>query len=1088
MSIRGVTIRSTTHAGLDRLLNVRVAVNVEVAIYVALFALAFALRFWDLGARALHHDESIHAQWSWDLLRGNYRHSPIFHGPLYYHVQGLVFFVFGASDYTARVSAAMFGSAMVLTPLLLRRRLGVAGTIAAVALIAFSPTLVYYSRFFREDIYVALFALLQVVAIWRYLDEGRARWLVLLGAAFTGAVLTKEGAFITAAVFLVAIDLHVAADFARQTLSARDRALAAELRAEHTARNDGTPFVFEPVFDVPWRRFFVTAFYAPYAWLVAAFWPFLQPLRQKLEWSELPRSADVLIVQGTLILPLLTPVTRHYLLEPLGILHDDRLRWETKLQGTIGTRDQLALLGLFAITTSGAAFVGLQWRPRLWSILFAACAVVYLTLMTSFWTNMNGLVSGPWGSLDYWITQQEVARGDQPWFYYYMVMPAYEFLPLALVLGGAWWATVRGDAFSRFLAAWLVGQWLALSLASEKMPWNNVHIALPCIMLAAWIVGRAFQGAGPVLERRGTLLTFASVAVTAAGAVAIIAYLPGGAGSLVARIAVAAVAAGLIAYTVRPLGRPALPAALVIATVGALAFFSVRTMLLAVYERGDVPKDLLVYTQSAPDIAQIASDIDRLAAVTGLGYDLPIAVDSSESFAWPWAWYLRDYRRVTYTDFSTSIPQGEFAVVLVNNANAARFNDHLLATNETRLAAPQRYPHRWWFDERYKTAMAVGNGGICTGLAGNCGPYRLATWKRMAEGVFEEGWWKTWLLFWRDHDPDAITGAAGDRRCDSCGSVDAWAYFPANFDRARGTLSVEPVTIPVPGRDSEGRLMFGGIGSQPGLFFSPVDVEADAAGNLYVIDSGSRRLQKFDANGNFIARVDIRVNQGDPNEQSQPWGLAIGKNGEVIVLDTFGWRVRVFTSDLQPAGIDFGEPPDGTSPPPPTQLFGPRDAIVDGVGNIWLTDTGHDRVLVFDARGEFVRQVGGPGNGPGQFDEPVGLALGPDGTVYVADMYNRRVQLLDREGRYVGEFGVEGWGGQEVTDKPYIEVLGDGRIAVGLPSLNVVRIYDRAGKVLGTINPTGEPLSRPYGMAETADGKLWIVEGGNGRLRLFDIP
>ena len=95
-------------APFERVLSTRIALNGEVALYVAVLAAAFALRFWDLGGRALHHDESIHAQWSWSLIQGSYRHSPIFHGPLYYHLQGLVFLLFGATDYTSRVSAAMF--------------------------------------------------------------------------------------------------------------------------------------------------------------------------------------------------------------------------------------------------------------------------------------------------------------------------------------------------------------------------------------------------------------------------------------------------------------------------------------------------------------------------------------------------------------------------------------------------------------------------------------------------------------------------------------------------------------------------------------------------------------------------------------------------------------------------------------------------------------------------------------------------------------------------------------------------------------------------------------------------------------------
>ncbi len=469
MTVRPANQASPRFAGLDRLLATRIAVNWETAAYAAILAAAFALRFWDLGSRALHHDESIHAQWSWGLLQGNYNHSPVFHGPLYYHVQGLVFFLFGTTDYTSRVSAALFGTLLVALPLLLRRRLGSAGTLAAVAFIAFSPTLVYYSRFFREDIYMGAFTLLMVVAMWRYIDEGRQRWLFVFAAGFTGNVLTKEGSFLAFAAFLVYLDLYAANTLAIRTLAARE-------------------------LDTLPRRILLTAGFAPWAWVVAALWPFLGPLRRNLDWGDdLPRSGDVLVLLGTFCLPLLTPVSRVVLLEKAGLIEKDRLSWEKSLQGTIATRDAVALLGLFAVTTSMAAFAGLQWKPRVWGIAFAACAFVYLSLMTSLWTNLDGLVSGPWGSLDYWYSQQDAHRGDQPWFYYYMLMPAYEFLPLALVIGGAWWSVVRGDAFSRFLVVWLVGIWGALSWGAEKMPWLNVHIALPACMLAAWTVQRAWR-------------------------------------------------------------------------------------------------------------------------------------------------------------------------------------------------------------------------------------------------------------------------------------------------------------------------------------------------------------------------------------------------------------------------------------------------------------------------------------------------------------------------------------------------------------------------------------------------------------------
>ncbi|MCC6958600.1 MAG: TIGR03663 family protein [Dehalococcoidia bacterium] len=1069
---------------LERLFAVRIALRWELVAYAVVFAVAIGLRFFDLGTRALHHDESIHAQWSWGLLQGSYRHSPIFHGPLYYHAEALVFFVFGANDYTSRVSAAIFGMAIVAAPLLLRKRLGQAGTLAAVAFIALSPTLVYYSRFFREDIYMALFTMLMVVAMWRYFDEGRDRWLYLLAAAFTGNVLTKEGAFLAIAVFLVYVDVYMAVQLATRTLVGRsNRYFREEFAALAAARPELSADELSALarersdISTPFRRLLLTIGFAPFAWVVAAFWPFLGKVRDQLDWGEeMPRPADVLVLLGTFTLPLLTPVSRFYLLEPLGIVEKDRLSWELHLQGTIAQRDAVAIAGLFAVTTSIAAFAGLQWRPKLWAIAFISCTVVYLTLMTSFWTNLNGLISGPWGSLDYWKTQQHVSRGDQPWFYYYMLLPAYEFLPLAICIGGAWWSVVRGNAFSRFLVVWLVGMFAALSWGAEKMPWLNTHLALPACVLAAYSVQQAWAAWTEKPAAGRMAATLGSVALLSAGALLAIAYMPGGAAFLGLRVVILAAAAGAVAYAAWPLGRRASATVILTAVIGALGVFSVVTMYRASFERGDNPRDLLIYTQSSGELAQVAREIDALAAASGKGFEMPIAVDSADSFAWPWAWYLRDYKSVSYVDFSTGVPAGQFDVLLVNQSNVSKAQDYVANSSAIQYGSPERYPHRWWFDETYKYAMSAKPNGICTGLQGDCGPFHLTTWKHAWNGFVHKGWTETWLKYWRDHDPGRPNG-----------SVDAFAFFPANFDRASGKLLARPVEPPKPGTDDSGHAFFGGAGSLPGLFFSPVDIERDAAGNLYVIDSGTKKLQKFDPQGNFIAAVDIRVKANDASEQSQPWGLAVAPGGEVVVADTFGWRIRVFDRDLKPIAT-FGQPPDTTKKPGPFDLFGPRDAAIDSEGHIWVTDTGNDRIQVFTMQGEFVRTVGSSGKGEGQFDEPVGIDIAKDGSIYVADMYNRRVEILNPDGSYKGQFAVDGWGGQQVDDKPYLRVLTDGRVALSLPSLNQVRVYSASGATFVTVDPGKDPLARPYGIVQTPDAKLWVVENGTARVRQFPIP
>src|SRR5690606_3273412 len=74
-----------------------------------------------------------------------------------------------------------------------------------------------------------------------------------------------------------------------------------------------------------------------------------------------------------------------------------------------------------------AAYVGLMWRPRTFVIVAVCFFVPYTLLYTTLLTNPDGFFSGIWGSLDYWLDQHHVKRGDQPQYYYALLTPLYEF-------------------------------------------------------------------------------------------------------------------------------------------------------------------------------------------------------------------------------------------------------------------------------------------------------------------------------------------------------------------------------------------------------------------------------------------------------------------------------------------------------------------------------------------------------------------------------------------------------------------------------------------------------------------------------------
>ena len=97
----------------------------ELAAYAVLMLTAGGMRLWDLGSRALHHDESLHSFYSWQLAEGRgYDHFPMTHGPFQFEATAAVFFVLGDSDFTSRLLYAVLGTVLVGMPFLLRTRLG----------------------------------------------------------------------------------------------------------------------------------------------------------------------------------------------------------------------------------------------------------------------------------------------------------------------------------------------------------------------------------------------------------------------------------------------------------------------------------------------------------------------------------------------------------------------------------------------------------------------------------------------------------------------------------------------------------------------------------------------------------------------------------------------------------------------------------------------------------------------------------------------------------------------------------------------------------------------------------------------------
>ncbi|AKB17428.1 MULTISPECIES: flippase activity-associated protein Agl23 [unclassified Methanosarcina] len=167
---------------------------------------ALALRLFELGERVFHHDESVHGSFTLKLLEsGEYSYNPAYHGPFLFHSTAVVFHFLGINDTTARLVPVFFGVATILLLFLLKKELGKSGVLWSMFLLAFSPSMVYISRFFRNDMIIVFCTLAAVIGAFRYLDNihssKRYPYLILTASSLALAVTAKENAYIIILIF-----------------------------------------------------------------------------------------------------------------------------------------------------------------------------------------------------------------------------------------------------------------------------------------------------------------------------------------------------------------------------------------------------------------------------------------------------------------------------------------------------------------------------------------------------------------------------------------------------------------------------------------------------------------------------------------------------------------------------------------------------------------------------------------------------------------------------------------------------------------------------------------------------------------------
>ena len=213
-----------------------------------------------------------------------------------------------------------------------------------------------------------------------------------------------------------------------------------------------------------------------------------------------------------------------------------------------------------------------------------------------------------------------------------------------------------------------------------------------------------------------------------------------------------------------------------------------------------------------------------------------------------------------------------------------------------------------------------------------------------------------------------------------------------------------------------------------------------------------------------------------------PSGLTITPNNHILVADTGKSRIHMCTLDR--SFVKFvGE--KGTKL---LQFNEPSGIAVHQSGKVFVVDTGNHRIQVLNPDLSYSHMFGSEGSGPGQFNHPDGVAIDSAGIVYVTDRDNHRVQILSDRGEFISSFGIKGTHQGKLyrpsgicidfTNTVYVTDYND-RVSMYTSRGQFIKCFGSFGKGEGE-------LSSPKGVAvDTTTGTLYVCDSHNDRVAVY---
>ena len=282
----------------------------------------------------------------------------------------------------------------------------------------------------------------------------------------------------------------------------------------------------------------------------------------------------------------------------------------------------------------------------------------------------------------------------------------------------------------------------------------------------------------------------------------------------------------------------------------------------------------------------------------------------------------------------------------------------------------------------------------------------------------------------------------------------------------------------------------------------PSDVAVDSSDRVYVNDWIDCTIRQYSSGGSFLsffAGVSGVPYLTDNNHYNAPYGVAVDNSGNIYVSTTRGYRVLKLNASgaaqwaLGVPGVSgddnvhFGQRWDG-----------PNNIAVDSTGNVYVADTGNDRVQKFNNSGSYLTTLGSSGSGNYQFDCPDGVSVDASGNIYAADSCNHRIQIYNGALTYIGRIGVTDVPGGDNShfNHPWgVDVDSSGRVYVADGDNQRVQKCSGSGTTwtcatfAGTTGEGGDDFAHfdtPRDVAVDIQGRVYVADAWNNRVQVFD--